>query len=414
MLRLATASPMRNSWKPAVRVATDRLRPAGEQRRVVDLAAVRRGRAQLGGTARRWPPCRGRRRPSRRGARHGGRCGRCRAPHTAVRTRGARRTHALVERDPCVSVSLNALAYGTWFIPPTSMPEHALRRDDLQPGTRAGDHLRRRHRRVGAVVVVEQHVAGRRDVAAEHVPARRPRARASSLELRELGQPAGRDDDDVRVEGEDVGRPRPGRRSGRRPRGATARRRATRRCPMRSLRRGLRAARLIWPPAHGIASSSVTSWPRSPATRAASSPPGPAPTTTTRRRCRRRRDVVGHRRLAAGGRVVDAQRLACLVDAIEAVGRPDARADLGFAPGDDLAHDVRVGEVGAGHARPGRPCPRGWRGGPSPRRRSWRRGAPPATSPPAPGRRSRGAVPTASRGSGSPRSAWRRRRCTRG
>ena len=58
--------------------------------------------------------------------------------------------------------------------------------------------------------------------------------------------------------------------------------------PCRSLRRGLRTARLSCPPAHGIASSTMTSWPRSPATRAASSPPGPAPTITTRRRRRRR------------------------------------------------------------------------------------------------------------------------------
>ena len=42
-------------------------------------------------------------------------------------------------------------------------------------------------------------------------------------------------------------------------------------------------------------------------------------------------DHVRHRRLAARRRVVDAQRLAALVDAVEAVGRADAGADLVLA-----------------------------------------------------------------------------------
>ena len=51
-----------------------------------------------------------------------------------------------------------------------------------------------------------------------------------------------------------------------------------------SRRRGLCAVSRIWPPAWSAASKTVTSWPRSPATRAASIPAGPAPTTTTFRR----------------------------------------------------------------------------------------------------------------------------------
>ena len=46
---------------------------------------------------------------------------------------------------------------------------------------------------------------------------------------------------------------------------------------------GALAARFTWPPTCGAFSNSTTSWPRSRATRAASSPAGPAPTTTTRR-----------------------------------------------------------------------------------------------------------------------------------
>ena len=61
-------------------------------------------------------------------------------------------------------------------------------------------------------------------------------------------------------------------------------------------------------------------------------------------------DRVGHGGLAAGRRVVDAERLVALVDAVEAVGGADAGADLVLAAGRDLARDVRVGDVGAGHA----------------------------------------------------------------
>src|SRR3546814_15364308 len=57
-----------------------------------------------------------------------------------------------------------------------------------------------------------------------------------------------------------------------------------------------------------------------------------------------------HGRLAPGRRVVNAERLVALVDAVEAVGGADAGADLPLAAGGDLVDDVRVGEVGAGHA----------------------------------------------------------------
>ena len=62
------------------------------------------------------------------------------------------------------------------------------------------------------------------------------------------------------------------------------------------------------------------------------------------------RDVVRHGLLAPGGRVVDAQRLARLIDAIEAVGRADARPDRVLDAELDLADEVRLGHLGAGHA----------------------------------------------------------------
>ena len=121
--------------------------------------------------------------------------------------------------------------------------------------------------------------------------------------------------------------------------------------PSSSARRRARAARRIWPPGWSAASNSTTAWPRAAATLAASRPAGPAPTTTTFfLRPVGAADLVGHGGLAAGRRVVDAERLVALVDPVEAVGRADAGPDLVLAAGGDLARDVRVGDVGAGHA----------------------------------------------------------------
>ena len=59
---------------------------------------------------------------------------------------------------------------------------------------------------------------------------------------------------------------------------------------------------------------------------------------------------MGHRLLAARRRVVDAQSLAELVDAVEAVRRADTWPDLVLPALDDLADEVRVGELGTSHA----------------------------------------------------------------
>ena len=65
-------------------------------------------------------------------------------------------------------------------------------------------------------------------------------------------------------------------------------------------------------------------------------------------RCRTLYDVR-HRRLTAGRRVLQAERLPVRIDAVDAVVGADAVADLAFPPLDELAHDMRVGDVGACH-----------------------------------------------------------------
>src|SRR5258708_25450808 len=64
---------------------------------------------------------------------------------------------------------------------------------------------------------------------------------------------------------------------------------------------------------------------------------------------RRRRDMVRHRRLAPGRRVVDAERLAAEIDAIDAIARADAGADVLLASLCELARDMWIGDMGARH-----------------------------------------------------------------
>ena len=59
---------------------------------------------------------------------------------------------------------------------------------------------------------------------------------------------------------------------------------------------------------------------------------------------------VGHRKLPPRRGIVDAQRFAALIDAVQTVVRPDAGADIMFAAFNNLAHHVGVGHVRAGHA----------------------------------------------------------------
>src|SRR6185437_14919778 len=61
-------------------------------------------------------------------------------------------------------------------------------------------------------------------------------------------------------------------------------------------------------------------------------------------------DLVRHGRFAACGGVVYAIGGAALVDAIEAVVRPDAGPDVPLAFLSDLPHDMRVGHMRARHA----------------------------------------------------------------
>ena len=62
------------------------------------------------------------------------------------------------------------------------------------------------------------------------------------------------------------------------------------------------------------------------------------------------RNDMRDRRLPPGRGIVDAERLAALIDAVEAVGGADAGPDFVLAAFHHLQHDVRVGDVGARHA----------------------------------------------------------------
>ncbi len=261
-----------------------------------------------------------------------------------LRTHGV---HPLVERDP--RVGLVERPGVRHVVHPADLDaQHPLGCDDLEAGAGPGDHLRRRHCRVGAVVVEEQDLTGGRDVAADHVPARH-HPLGALVDVRELRQAARRHDHDVGIEGGDV-------------------------VPLGNdvvAHVDTEAGELAHPPlddaqqvlAPGVAGGQpdLTAGPRhrleqhDVVAALAGDPgrlePGRAGADDDHAPSRRRlRDLVRHRLLAARRRVVDAQRLAELVDPVEAVRRPDARPDLGLAAGDDLAHDVRVGEVGPGHA----------------------------------------------------------------
>ena len=59
---------------------------------------------------------------------------------------------------------------------------------------------------------------------------------------------------------------------------------------------------------------------------------------------------MGDGRLSSRRRIVDAKRLVPLVDAVQAIGRPDAGSDFRLAALHDLLHDVRIGEMRPRHA----------------------------------------------------------------
>ena len=159
MLRAATASPMRNSWKAPCGVAHQRLRPALDEGAVVDRAEVGRRRLQLEVEV-----------GVRRGAV---------IDHDLVDVAGrtvravvaadldaeptvsaAHGEHPLVEGDPGVGLVERPGVRDVVHAADLDA-EHALGRDDLERRAGTGDHLGRRQRRVGAVVVEEQHVAAR-------------------------------------------------------------------------------------------------------------------------------------------------------------------------------------------------------------------------------------------------------------
>ena len=78
-------------------------------------------------------------------------------------------THSLVERD--ARVGLVERPRVRHHVQPADIDtDGAFGSDDLEPGARTRQHLGRRHRRVRAIVVVQQHVAAEPGVAADHVP----------------------------------------------------------------------------------------------------------------------------------------------------------------------------------------------------------------------------------------------------
>src|SRR5439155_9679126 len=68
------------------------------------------------------------------------------------------------------------------------------------------------------------------------------------------------------------------------------------------------------------------------------------------RRTPRSRDDMGHRLFTTRRRVVDAQRIPALIDAIDAVSRADTGTDARFFAALDLQYDVGIGQVRARHA----------------------------------------------------------------
>ena len=106
--------------------------------------------------------------------------------------------HLLVERDPRLAFVERPRVRDVVEAADLDR-EHALGRDDLEVGAGAGDQLRRRERRVRAVVVEEQHVAARRCIARQHVPAGDDEILAG-LQFGQLRLTAGGDDHDVGVQ----------------------------------------------------------------------------------------------------------------------------------------------------------------------------------------------------------------------
>ena len=114
-------------------------------------------------------------------------------------------------------------------------------------------------------------------------------------------------------------------------------------------RDGCRPASRNWPPSSVPASRSVTRWPRSAATRAASRPAGPPPTTSTCRAVAAGVEpIAAPLELAAGGWIHQARDpvVARAPSPAHLVAR-DARPDVLGAVGAGLGDQVRIGDLAA-------------------------------------------------------------------
>ncbi len=228
--------------------------------------------------------------------------------------------------------------------------EEALGRDDFQPAAGQRDRLGGLHAGVAAVVVEQQHVLADLGVARQDVPARRDEL-VAGLEEFGVGQAAAGDDDDVGLLGEHrlgIGQDVAAQ--------GDAEGLAARHAPVDDADHLGTAPGARRQPdlAAGFVGGLEQRPPRGHARRRRvplrARPDRRRRSTTLRCGAGGARHLVRQRRFAAGGRVVDAQRLAVFVDAVQAVGGADAGPDLVLAALFDLEHDVRIGDVRTRHA----------------------------------------------------------------
>ena len=119
--------------------------------------------------------------------------------------------------------------------------------------------------------------------------------------------------------------------------------------PVSASRHVALAAMLIWPPVHGVLLEQHDGMAALGADARRFQPAGAAADDHDALLLGGLGDDVRHGPLAAGGGVLDAERVAAGIDAVDAVAGADALADVVDPAFHQLADKVRVGDVGAGH-----------------------------------------------------------------
>ena len=226
--------------------------------------------------------------------------------------------------------------------------EHAVGRDDLDPGALRRHELGAGQRGVVAALVDHQHRAGALDLAGQHVP--RGDRQLTALEMADVGQTAGGDDDDVGVLGDDVvglGQPvEPD---------VDAEPRDFRPEPVRDADQLAAPGRLGGE--HDLAAELgpgleqhdlVAARRRDPRGLEPARPA--ADDDHLAAHAGRRFDDMRQAFLAAGRDILDAQRVLAPADPVDAIAGADASADLGLAALAQLVDEMRVGDQRARHA----------------------------------------------------------------